>query len=187
MASDPKDAIARLKATERNVQQAHVYRVCGVTSEPMVVRHMINQIQIGLANPFIAGQVYAGVKQNGLRISSSGQSGQFGLGAYAWPEGKEPGNKQYVDVRLPAGTALEFLSVSGAGEARMEFFRIMPHPQDGDYVRGSEIVDTNIDPRAIEMYKAFEANDLRQAQVLYDLLTSSTALKDPTESNKDRS
>jgi hypothetical protein len=170
--TDPKDAIARLKATQLNLQQANVYRLCGVTTEPMVVRHVINQISLQSKHPYFAGLVYAEVKKNGLRISKGGSQGQFGDGAYAWPADKDVGDKQFIDVQLPAGTALELLSVrSDAGE-KSEYFRIMPHPQDGSHISGSEVLGTNIDPRAIELYQSFTDGDFKRAEVLFDVLAT---------------
>jgi len=153
MGEDQRTALARLNATARNVQQAKVVRSVGIVSDPMRVRHVINQVSLGSMHPYFAGQIYSMIQHQGLRISRGGQQAQFSDGAYVWPEGKDVGSKQYIDIELPAGVALEMITTTDERGTQSQFFRVMPHESDGDYIKDSKIAGTNIDQDAIETYR----------------------------------
>ena len=128
-------ALARLEATSANVQEAQVVRSSAVLTESQVFRHRLTGRTKGAS--FVRIQM-----EGSMRISTAGEKALFGEGVYAWAEG-QPRVSPYIDIEVPAGTAVETLIVKG-----QTWYRLLPAQGS---VLPVKIVGTDLAPEEIAL------------------------------------
>jgi hypothetical protein len=80
---------------------------------------------------------------------STGDSAHYGEGVYAW-ESNRAGARGYIDIRVPAGTAVERIVVQG--DRPQVFYRLVP--AEGNTL-GVEIVGTDFTDAQLAPFRAF--------------------------------
>jgi hypothetical protein len=100
----------RLLRTQMNLKNKPVIRSGTVLTKPTEFRHTLNR-----ENPMAA---YGRIEKEGHMRFSTGDSAHYGDGVYSW-RAQEPNVHGYVDVEVPAGTAVETLQVDGKTWVRL--------------------------------------------------------------------
>lgn len=138
-------AIRRALRTQQDIGGRVISRELSVATGEEVFRHNLT------GN--IPEVSYAGIEGEGLRISRSGITAQYGEGAYAWLEGGGSSARPYIDIRVQRGTAIERLVVRNSSTGGIqEFVRLVP--ESGRHV-GVTIVGTNLSEEAIAFGRSF--------------------------------
>lgn len=124
----------RLLNTQQNLQNKQVIRSGKVLTEPAVFRH-----DLTADNPLAS---YARIENEGSLRLSTGAKAHYGEGVYAWtPDKRAVG--PCIDIEVPAGTAVETLTVEGKTWVRLV-------PATGDRLR-VKIVNTNLSEQQKQM------------------------------------
>ena len=125
--------------TQANVQGVQVTRSVALLDKPGVFRHTITH-----DNP--PASFARIVKQGFMNLAKPGNSAQFGEGVYAWESGAKGIGRRYIDIEVPAGTAVEYLTTPGG-----KFYRLVPAAGDTLAVR---VVGHNFPPAEVQLGNA---------------------------------
>lgn len=142
MIQDPP-ALTRLYKTQVNLQNNNVVRKAYVLSEPRTFRHTLS----GGGTP--PGLTYNYIKNRGNLRFSNGVRAHYGEGVYTWAAGKSV--KNYIDIEVPAGVAVEELKVEGVGE----WYRLVSAEGTSVPVK---VIGTDIAEDEIKQYEAISKN-----------------------------
>jgi hypothetical protein len=124
----------RLLNTQQNLQNKQVIRSGKVLTEPAVFRH-----DLTADNPLAS---FARIEKEGAMRLSTGAKAHYGEGVYAWTLDKRAVGP-CIDVEVPAGTAVETLTVDGKTWVRLV-------PATGDRLP-VKIVNTNLTEQQKQM------------------------------------
>ncbi len=109
-------ALARLHRTRANRLNAHVERTSYVLDRPQTFRHTVTGD--------IPEVSVLRIQQSGQMRLSRGANAHYGEGVYAWSAGQTNVGR-YIDIQVPAGTAVERLVVHGS-RGQQVFYRLVP-------------------------------------------------------------